>query len=826
MIGLVIISHSAKLAVGVEELARQMTRVPVPIALAAGIDDPENPFGTDAIKVQAAIESVYSEAGVVVLMDLGSAILSAEMALEFFPQEQRKNVRLCAAPLVEGAIAAVVESAAGANLEQVVASAKAALGAKTSQLGKDTTSETQADRQLINNFQRSPKQEIRLTIQNQQGLHARPAAKLVTTAARFSSQIEIQNLSINSQPVNAKSINQVMLLGVRKGHEITITAEGDDAADALEALQKLVEDRFDESLIYSSPSPASPSSHTSYLQGIPASPGIAIAPVMFYQPSIPEVTDERSENALQEWQKLQLAIQTAAKQIQNLARQEADEQASIFQAHLLYLEDPALLNQVNRLIFDLHLSAASAWKKAIEEMVVSYQALEEPYLQARVSDVREVGLRVLRLLMGDDAVPLDFSKPGILIAPDLTASEVVHLKSSQVLGICTAEGSATAHSALIANQLGIPMIVGLGKDLLSLPAKSELAMDGTTGQIWLEPSTEQRQELLLEPIAPTKKNQIPEAITLDGHRISILANILGVANAQFAVDCGAEGMGLLRTEFLYLDRLTPPTEEEQLTTYQAIAAIINTRPLTIRTLDIGGDKPIPYIKMPPENNPFLGWRGIRQSLDCPEMLKTQLRAILRASSADNIKLMFPMIASLQEVRTAKKILKKVQTELREERISFDEQMPVGIMVEVPAAVAIADQLAREVDFFSIGTNDLSQYTMAADRTNPKVASLADAFTPAVLRMIRQTVIVARQAGIEVSVCGQLASEPAAIPILLGLGVNELSVNPPAISKVKEEIARLTMDRAMAIADAVLQLDSAQAVKSFLISRQGLKSSDM
>jgi phosphocarrier protein FPr len=587
----------------------------------------------------------------------------------------------------------------------------------------------------------------------------------------------------------------------------------------LEALQKLVEAPFGESFIYSSPSPPPPSLQTSCLQGIPASPGRVIAPVIFYQPAIPEVTDERSENAAQEWQKLQLAVQAATEQIQNLARQGSDEEISIFQAHLLYLEDPALLNQANRLIFDRHRTAPSAWKKAIEEMVASYQALEDSYLQARASDVREVGLRVLRLLIGDDAVPLDFSEPGILIAPDLTASEVVHLKSGQILGICTAEGSATAHSALIANQLGIPMIVGLGENLLSLPANIELAMDGTTGQIWIEPTTEQRKELLLEQIVPTKKAQFQEAITLDGHRISVLANIVGVTNAQFAVDCGAEGVGLLRTEFLYLDRLTPPTEEEQLTTYQAIAAIMHTRPLTIRTLDIGGDKPIPYVKMPLENNPFLGWRGIRQSLDCPEMLIPQLRAILRASSTHNLKLMFPMVASLQEVREAKKMLKEAQTELREEGISFDEQMPVGIMIEVPAAVSIADQLAREVDFFSIGTNDLSQYTMAADRTNPKVASLADAFAPAVLRMIRQTVIAARHAAITVSVCGQLASEPAAIPILLGLGVDRLSVNPPAISKVKAEIAQLTMERAMAIADAVLQLDSAQAVRLFLISRQ-------
>jgi phosphocarrier protein FPr len=294
-----------------------------------------------------------------------------------------------------------------------------------------------------------------------------------------------------------------------------------------------------------------------------------------------------------------------------------------------------------------------------------------------------------------------------------------------------------------------------------------------------------------------------------------MANICGIVDAQVALENGAEGVGLLRSEFLYFNRASAPSEEEQLEVYRAIANILSPRPLTIRTLDIGGDKPLPYLHLPSEANPFLGCRGIRVLLDRPDLLKTQIRAILRASYQHSIKLTLPMVASVREVRATKTILTTAQAELRQAGIPFDQAMELGIMVEIPAAVAVADQLAEEVDFFSIGTNDLSQYVMAADRTNPKVAPLADAFEPAVLSMIQQTVKAAHHAGIRVGVCGELASSPLAIPILLGLGVDELSMNPAAIPEVKAAISKLTRSEAEAIAQAMLQLDSAEAVRQYV-----------
>ncbi|HEY9739281.1 MAG TPA: phosphoenolpyruvate--protein phosphotransferase [Coleofasciculaceae cyanobacterium] len=830
MVGIVIVSHSEKLASAVQELAQQMVQGAARSAIAAGIDDPENPFGTDAMQIHQAIESVYSDDGVVVLMDLGSAILSAEMALEFLSQEQRAKVRLCEAPLVEGAIAAFVQAANGADIEQVIAEARGALAAKAAQLSGVETQPIQPvqypQEQLTTNNQQ-PTTEIHLTVQNQMGLHARPAAKFVATASQFESHITLQNVSVKSQPINAKSINQIITLGIRQGHEIAIAATGTDATEALAALQQLIETQFGETSVETLQETSLPEqlAASGQLSGIAASPGIAIGSVVLYQPSVPEVGEQQVDNPQNSWQQLHTAIQTARHQIQLLRQQSSaqlgEEVAAIFDAHLLFLEDPALLDATRQQIFDYRLSAVDAWKAVVARTVRTYEALEDPYLQARSADVRDVGQRVLRLLTGVTLAPLDLKEPAILVATDLTPSETAQLDPSKVLGICTVTGGATSHSGILARSLGIPAVVGVGAELLHLENGTLIVLDGATGQVWVEPDDTQIRELQLKRdsqlagLRTLRAVAQQPAITSDGHQIKVMANSGGVADAQIALENGAEGVGLLRSEFLYSGRMSAPTEEEQVEVYEAIANILSPHPLIIRTLDIGGDKSLPYLNLPLEANPFLGWRGIRLLLDCPDLLKTQLRAILRTTHRHQIKVMFPMIASVREIRAAKEILSTAQAELRSLGIPFDEAMEVGIMVEVPAAVAMADQLAAEVDFFSIGTNDLSQYVMAADRNNAKVATLADAFEPAVLRMIQQTVIAAHNAGIWVGVCGELASSPLATPILVGLGVDELSMNPPAIPAVKAAVVRLTISEAEAIASMMLQLDSAEAVRQYV-----------
>ncbi|AFZ19393.1 phosphoenolpyruvate--protein phosphotransferase [Allocoleopsis franciscana] len=842
MVGIVIVSHSKKLADGVQELAQQMVQGAIRSAVAAGIDDPENPFGTDAMQIYQAIESVYTDEGVIVLMDLGSAILSAEMALEFLPEHQRDRVRLCEAPLVEGTLAAAVQAANGANIEQVLVEARGALTAKTAQLlgvrSEESPELNVGSCNLSSQVQPSTltgqaTQEIHLTVQNQMGLHARPAAKFVAIACRFQSQITVQNVTASSQFVNGKSINQVITLGVHQGDEIAIAATGSDATAAIAALQRLVLSNFGEATsgaLAATPVPETLTTANSQLWGIPASPGIAIGPIVLYQPVVAEVTEHLGDNPHESWEQLQDAIATACQELQTLrhqvAEQVGEEEAAIFDAHLLCLSDPAIVEAARQRIFDYTLDAVSAWKVVVARTVRSYEALKDPYLKARAADVRDVGLRVLRLLTGVTSTPLDFTQPAILVATDLTPSETAHLNPHKVLGICTIAGGATSHSGILARSLGIPAVVGVDVELLSLEDGTLIALDGETGQVWVQPEdaelrdlqTKRDRQRYIQQEQRTAAQQ--PAVTQDGRLIQIVANIGGIADARVALANGAEGVGLLRSEFLYFDRESSPTEEEQVEQYEAIASMLSPRPLIIRTLDIGGDKPLSYLNLASEPNPFLGWRGIRFLLDSPDVLKTQLRAILRATHHYPIKVMFPMIACLREIRAAKEILATAQAELYRAGIPFNESMEVGMMVEVPAAVAMAEKLAAEVDFFSIGTNDLSQYVMASDRTNPKVATLADAFEPAVLRMIQQTIQAARQAGIGVGVCGELASLPLATPILVGLGVDELSMNPPSIGAIKAAVGRLSIEEAQAIARDVLQLDSSEAVREYVAQKAG------
>ncbi|MBD2523846.1 phosphoenolpyruvate--protein phosphotransferase [Nostoc sp. FACHB-133] len=827
-IGIVIVSHSKQLALGVRELAAQMVQGQVSIAVAAGIEDPENPLGTDPIQVYEAIASVFSDDGVLVLMDLGSALLSAEMAIEFLPEAQQQKVYLCEAPLVEGAVAAVVAAGAGKNIHQVMAEARGALLAKATQLGVSPLPVVSDNIEVRNS--EFPVKEIRLIVSNRLGLHARPAAQFVGTVARFQSQILVQNLTRNTALVRGDSINQVTTLGVRQGDELLITAAGSDADEALATLQALFANNFGEDNVALNSPPVfhhevTPATHGE-LSGIAASAGVAIAPVVNYQPTHITITEYHVDDPESEWQRVQAAIQTARQEIQAVFSQASlqigDAEAAIFDAQLLFLEDPVLLEAAHQHILDHHINAEAAWQAVVDKVVTSYRTLEDAYLQERVEDVIDVGQRVLRLLAGNAPANLHLSEPAILVATDLTPSDTARLDPRMVLGICTTSGSATSHSAIIARTLGIPAVLGVDSQVLHLADGTLMALDGESGKAWVEPEShildllEAKREAWQTAQQEAQATAHQPAITLDGRQVSVFANIGSINDVQVAVASGAEGVGLLRTEFLYLDRTSAPTEEEQLEVYQAIAQVLDNRPLIIRTLDVGGDKPLPYLRVGfPEANPFLGWRGIRFCLDHPELFKTQLRAILRASVGHQIKIMLPMIATVTEVRAAKVILGEVQAELNQAGISFDAAMKVGIMVEVPSAVAIADQLAAEVDFFSIGTNDLSQYVMASDRTNPRVANLVDALHPAVLRMVQRTIKAAHAAGISVGLCGELAADTLATPILLGLGLDELSVNPQSIPGVKQAIARLSIVESEAIVASALQQDSAVHVREII-----------
>ena len=823
MVGIVVVSHSATLAEGVRELAEQMVQGAVPLAVAGGIDDPDHPIGTDAMKVLEAIQSVYSEDGVVVLMDLGSAILSAEMALEFLEPDQLPHVQLISAPIVEGTMAAAVQASIGADRAQVVAEAMGSLGMKAGQLGDAAPAAVGAPAAQIG----AEAQRLRLTVPNRLGLHARPAALFVSTSGRFAAEIEVRK---DDQRANAKSINQVAMLGARQGDVIEISASGTDAAAALDALQALADDNFgDEEEEAAAPTVAAPAQGEAFFSGIAASPGIAIGPVAIYQPQLPEVVEHQVEDPAAEWTRLLAALETAEAEINALKKRTAAQvgrrDAAIFDAHALFLRDPALLDAARATIFERQINAEAAWKQEIDNMAAGYRALEDAYMQARAVDITDAGNRVLRQLLAVEQTALSFEEPSILIAADLTPSDTARLEPDLVLGVCTELGGATSHSAILARALGIPAIVGAGGRLWALQEGQQIAIDGGSGLIWPKPDEaqllalqEERDAWLREQEDARVASQDP-AVTADGRHIAIAANVGGPNDVSIALDYGAEGVGLFRTEFLFLGRETAPSEEEQYASYRAVADALGERPLIIRTLDVGGDKPLPYLDLGHEENPFLGWRGIRFCLDRPDIFLPQLRAILRAGYERNVQIMFPMIGSLAEIRAAKALLKQAKQSLSANEIQFAVDMPVGIMIEVPSAVAVADLLAKEVDFFSIGTNDLTQYTMAADRGNAKVAGLAQALHPAVLRLVRQTVDAAHEAGIW---AGSVVSWPATRSprrSLSGLGLDELSMSAPSIPAVKEAIRSLGMTEARRVAETSLRLESATAINDYLVRRK-------
>jgi phosphocarrier protein FPr len=810
----------------VAELVRGMPGPPVALAVAGGLDLPERPLGTDAYLVQRAIAEVYSEEGVLVLMDLGSAVLSAEMALEAFSPDQRARVVLCEAPLVEGAVAAAVQAQLGASLEQVAASARASLEPKSVQLSPATPPGSRREPEGTQGGA-GPRRELRLTVHNRLGLHLRPAARFVQAASRFRADIRVTNVTASRGPVSAQSINGLMRLAVRQGHEISVTASGPEAEAGLAALQALGQANFGDedqepATTPEEQRPVSEPPDSSSLQGLPASPGIATGFARPFRVLTPRIPARPAADPPAEWEALRVAIEKTRLQIQaardGVARRAGVSPAAILEAHLSYLDDDALRDPARRGIFEEGLNAAAAWQRAIEGTAASYATLDDAYFRTRAEDVTEVGRQVILNLLGETPCGPILTEPGILIAPDLTVADAARLDPALTLGICTAFGGPTSHSAILARSLGIPAVVGIGAGILGLSEGTLLIVDGDAGRVWSHPdpalaaayarSTEAARLAQAEALAASA---LP-AVTRDGRAVGVVANIGLPADALRAVEAGAEGVGLFRTEFLFIDRRTPPDEDEQFEAYRTAAAALGDWPLTIRTLDVGGDKPLAYLGLEAEANPFLGWRAIRLCLDRPDLFRTQLQAIVRVAKEFPVKVMFPMIATLSEWRRARALLQEACGEIERRGGAVPKRIEVGIMVEVPAAALQAARFAEEVDFFSVGTNDLAQYTLAAERGNPRVAKLADAFQPAVLQLIQRVVETAHACGKWVGVCGELAGDPLAVPLLVGLGVDQLSMNPPAVPRAKQIIRALDYASARTLALAAVELDTPEAVR--------------
>jgi phosphoenolpyruvate-protein phosphotransferase/dihydroxyacetone kinase phosphotransfer subunit len=823
MVGLVIVSHSSRLAEGVAELARSMAGPEARVATAGGLEGPDSPLGTDATRVMQAIESVYSDEGVLVLMDLGSAVLNAVLALDLLPPEYRERVLLCGAPLVEGAVAAAAQARSGAALHRVAEEARLALRAKQEQLVEPTPLPSP-----LAQSSGDPEHILRLTVPNPHGLHVRPVARLVQTVLRFPAEVRLRNLTTQSDQVDARSFNSVLTLGARQGHELEFSATGPEAPQVLEALRLLTDASFgDEQPDQPTPSsgqesqPRHEGTPGPWLAGIMASPGIAMGPAAVLRPANDEGITAAVAPPQEEWAQLQRALETVRGELvamrDSMASRSGSQPAGIFEGHLLLLGDDELLRMARK---SIHLGAREAWRAAVEAMALRYEALKDELLRSRSADVRDLGRQVESALRGPSRPAESFSRSCILIARDFAPSDVARLDARSVQGLCAARGAATSHAAILARSLGIPAVFGVGDSILRVADGTPLLLDATEARVCIQPEEElqeryrEREEEERSSRRKAFELRMEPALTLDGHQVTVAANIGGVAEARAATEAGADGVGLFRTEFLFLGRAAAPDEDEQYEAYRDAAQALGGKSLIIRTLDIGGDKPLPYLDMGSETNPFLGQRGLRFCLAHRELFTCQLRAIARAAEEHPLRVMFPMVTTLEEWREAQALWSESARPFPGAR-----RAEVGLMLEVPSAVLLAQHLAEEASFFSLGTNDLTQYLFAAERGNASVAHLADAMHPALLQMVARVTEVAHAQGRWVSVCGELAAEVLAVPLLLGFGVDALSVSAPAIATVKQALRECRASEAQALAQRALACTSAAEVRR-LVTQKG------
>ena len=564
------------------------------------------------------------------------------------------------------------------------------------------------------------------------------------------------------------------------------------------------------------------------LQGIAASDGIAIAKVYtLTEPdlSFSKVSVEDTENEIS---RLEKALEVSTKEIE-LIKETAlknlgEEEAQVFEAHLMVLSDPEFVGQVKDAITSQKVNAEHALKEVSDMFISIFAGMEDnPYMQERAADIRDVSKRILANLLGVKIPsPATIKDEVVVVAGDLTPSDTAQLNRQYVKAFVTDIGGRTSHSAIMARSLEIPAIVGT-KEITSLAKDGDLIIiDGLSGDVFLNPSEDvvaeyrAKAEAFAAQQAEWEKLKDADTFTRDGHQVELAANIGTPKDLEGVIHNGAEGVGLYRTEFLYMDSHDMPTEEDQFEAYKAVLEGMNGKPVVVRTMDIGGDKELPYLPLPHEMNPFLGYRAIRISLNEPEMFRTQLRALLRASVYGKLRIMFPMIATLNDFRGAKALLEEEKAKLVAEGVAVSDDIQVGIMIEIPAAAVLAHQFAKEVDFFSIGTNDLIQYTMAADRMNERVSYLYQPYNPSILTLIKHVIDSAQKEGKWAGMCGEMAGDQTAVPLLVGLGLDEFSMSASSVLKTRSLISKLTLEEMKALADkAINECATVQEVEALV-----------
>ena len=797
MIGIVVVSHSRALAESAVALASEMVALdsPLRVAVAAGVAD--GGLGTDATAVAAAIEAVDGPDGVLVLLDLGSAVLSAELAVELLPPDPGRQVRLSAAPLVEGLVAALVLAATGADLDAVATEAEQGLAAKRAHLG-DAGPPVRPPA-----ASGPPAMSIEVTVTDPHGLHARPAAAMVALASRYDAGLQIENLDAGTGPADARSLSAVATLDARSGHRLRLSATGPQAAEALRAFERLPGTRFTDD-----PRPRRPA------RSVPGSGlDLALGPALVRR--APDLTAYAPGDVAEETRRSRAAVATVDARLADLEQRRRGDAGAILGAQRTLLTDPEIIEAVAA---DLAagVSATEAWQRRLDAVADRFAGLADPYQRERAADVRSVQHALLRALTGTSEDQPDPGSRVILVVDELDVATATSVDPEQVAGIVVAARGRTGHGVIVAGSRGIPLFTGAGAATTAVASGQQVAFDARRDRLWTSVSEEQAQrwpayvaERQAEQAALVAAAQEP-AVTGDGVAVPVLANLGSLADAELAAAYGADGSGLVRTEMLFADRVQAPSVAEQAAQLRALAEAFGDRPLTVRTWDIGGDKLLPFLPLRREPNPFLGVRGVRAFLGpgAPlpaQLLADQLAAIARTAP---VGVLFPMVTHRGEVDAALALLR--------EAVGSEQSadVRVGIMIETPTAALGMRSLAAGLDFVSIGTNDLTAYVLAADRGSDAVADLADPLTPAVLRLI-DLVVRERPDDVTVAVCGDLASRPDAVPLLLGLGVQELSCAPPMVPEIKAAVRRTELASARALAVEAIQAPDPEAVRALL-----------
>ena len=660
-------------------------------------------------------------------------------------------------------------------------------------------------------------QQRKLVITLRQGLHARPAALLARRAKSFDAQI---SLAAHGRIADARSVVAIMALGVRHGDQVILRAEGNEAAQALHAALAGLEEALRLELTHESVAAHEPRISRSELRegglsGVCAVPGFAVGRAARIERREIEVAEQGSGTA-REGEELDRARSNVRLRLERVRNTGGAARQEIISAHLEFLDDPTLNESAHALIAQGK-SAGYAWRHAIRRSIAALESLHDSRLRERADDLLDIEAHVLLALAGE-ARPMHLPLPeqAVLLADDLLPSELTALDARRLVAIALSGGGATSHVAILAAAMEIPMLIGLGGELRNIADGQALIVDADSGTLFTAPTADAMAkgrstvEARLAHGAALRLAAAKECRSLDGTRVEIFANLGSVTDAIAAVASGAEGCGLLRTEFLFIDRETPPTEDEQVQAYQSIADALGGRPLILRMMDVGGDKPLRYLPLPVEANPALGLRGVRTALLHPNLMRTQLRATLRVRPFGVMRLLIPMITDLSEILAVRRVIDELAAELK-----LEGRVALGAMIETPSAALTAAVLIREVDFLSIGSNDLTQYTLAMDRGHAELARRTDALHPAVLQLIAASAIAGDAAGKLVAVCGGVAADRTAVPILLGLGIRELSVVPAAIPALKRQIGALRIEECRELAQRCLQLGSASEVRGLI-----------